>query len=205
MQIARDDASSIGINLYADHLSESDDAVVFNTGWSGTLGFNLLGGEEPFESWRLLAEPARDGLEAASRPENQRLDSFDDFKNILFATAAYEAAWKASSFEAGAVAAYELARFIAFVQTRRLLPGNDAYLRSIAAQIEINLANDNWLGLVKDVAAFSPAISPAVNLMADVGPANFLDMMRSAYEGQALLWQTKHAQFQDAAYAFSAR
>ncbi|PAT37261.1 calcium-binding protein [Vandammella animalimorsus] len=202
VQIARDDASSIGINLYADHLSESDDAVVFNTGWSGTLGFNLLGGEEPFESWRLLAEPARDGLEAASRPENQRLDSFDDFKNILFATAAYEAAWKASSFEVGAVAAYELARFIAFVQTRRLLPGNDAYLRSIAAQIEINLANDNWLGLVKDVAAFSPAISPAVNLMADVGPANFLDMMRSAYEGQALLWQTKHAQFQDAAYAF---
>ena len=52
-QIASEDAASIGENLYADLLGPLDTAARENSAWSGTLGFNLLGGANPFESSEL--------------------------------------------------------------------------------------------------------------------------------------------------------
>ncbi|MBF9266054.1 hypothetical protein, partial [Paracidovorax cattleyae] len=76
-QIAAADASSIGRNLFgessAQPLPQGDDAVDSNSAWSGTLGFSLLGGFAPFETWRLLNDEKRnDGDRQGS------LDSLDD-------------------------------------------------------------------------------------------------------------------------------
>ncbi len=53
-QIANSDASAIGQTLFEEHLGFDDTSVKFNAAWSGALGFNLLGGTSPFESWRLV-------------------------------------------------------------------------------------------------------------------------------------------------------
>ena len=206
-QLAGDDAASIGRNLYHDNVSDKDDAVVTNTGWSGTLGFNLLGGSDPFESWRLLSEPARDG-DMALNPEMQRVDTLDDMKNILFAAAAYSHAfWAASKVGANlalAGIAHEFARLKYFSITGYLMAEGETnpYFESLKAQFEINRESEDWLGLMNDVAGRSSVISPVTTLIDQLGKEKFLDMLRGAYEGQALIGQTKEDGFVGAAHAF---
>ena len=206
-QLARDDAASIGRNLYHDNVSDKDDAVVTNSGWSGTLGFNLLGGSDPFESWRLLSEPARDG-DMALNPEMQRVDTLDDMKNILFAAAAYSHAfWAASKVGANlalAGIAHEFARLKYFSITGYLMAEGETnpYFESLKAQFEINRESEDWLGLMNDVAGRSSVISPVTTLIDQLGKEKFLDMLRGAYEGQALIGQTKEDDFVGAAHAF---
>ncbi|MBF9264127.1 hypothetical protein, partial [Paracidovorax cattleyae] len=76
-QIAAADASSIGVNLFgsssAQPLASDDDAVSENSAWSGTLGFSLLGGFAPFETWRLLNDRTRNDIDGQGN-----LDSLDD-------------------------------------------------------------------------------------------------------------------------------
>lgn len=79
--IAESDASSIGINLYEHLLQDGEDtAISVNAGWSGTIGFNLLGGFVPYESWRLYRAGDRD-----------KIDTLDDVKNVLYAIYSYGA------------------------------------------------------------------------------------------------------------------
>ena len=67
-QLAQIDASAIGKEIFHDRLASNDDtAITQNAAWSGTLGFNLLDGEVPFESWQLISSgDAGSELESAS-------------------------------------------------------------------------------------------------------------------------------------------
>ena len=83
-QIAEADAKSIGENLFRGTLSGDDDAVKFNSAWSGAIGFNLLGGAAPFESWRLLVDLGAGDTEITKK--SAIVNTLDDFKNILYAS-----------------------------------------------------------------------------------------------------------------------
>jgi hypothetical protein len=72
-QIADADASSIGFNLFEGKLNSEDDAIKTNSAWSGALGFNLLGGFSPYETWRLLAESTRGDLSPLSSSQIEKL------------------------------------------------------------------------------------------------------------------------------------
>ncbi|MGQ5522911.1 calcium-binding protein [Chitinimonas sp. PSY-7] len=183
--LAEADASSIGRNLYglglddaSKRLELNDTAVTANTGWTGTFGFSLLGGKQPYESWRLLTggDPEYSKVDKA----RYQLNSLDDLKNILFAVDSYELALK-SSLGVGAL---------------DWITGSDAFL----AQLNIMVASGQWNPFIKAVASRTPAISGAVNLIAG-NQYKFLDSLRRAYTGAPVSKTTKD-NFVENAYAF---
>ena len=183
-QIAGIDARAIGRTLFgpdsAQPLQPGDTAIDFNAAWSGTLGFNLLGGASPFESWRLIQA----GDTGSATP-----NTLDDFKNLLFAVDAYDRALKAG-YAAGGV------EFLAFVFTRMqpivFVPSSIA---DFEANLNISLSSGNWLGHINDVASRTPAIAPVVKLITDVGVNQFLDMLIGARLGKAVYGITTDANF----------
>lgn len=86
-QIAGQDASAIGEALF-DSLDAQDTARTLNAGWSGTIGFDLLGGLSPFETWRLISA-GDPGSELPDHHGEAKANTLDDFKNILFAVDSY--------------------------------------------------------------------------------------------------------------------
>lgn len=176
-QIAGLDAAAIGRVLFGDDIQ--DTAYKNNAGWSGALGFNLLGGVPPFESWRLVSA----GDPGSEMPESHGAavpNVLDDFRNILYAVDAYSVALKAGYLVGSA-------GFIATI-SRRIDP-------SVIAQLNISASSGNWLGLVKDVAAFSPGISKEVKLIYNVGTNRFLDMLMGAYQGKSAIGTTTDLNF----------
>ena len=182
--IASADASSIGYNLFQGLLSGTDDAVTMNSAWSGTFGFNLLGGEAPFESWRLLVDGNEDKFSA-------KLDSLDDFKNILYAVDAYQHALKASYLQAGT----ELVAYLALALVTRGASILATSLPDLIAQLNISFASGEYTGFIKDVARLTPEISPAVNAIVDIGRNPFLDMLIGATQGKVVHGSTTDANF----------
>jgi hypothetical protein len=196
--LAKADASSIGRNLFGEGstqpLSSDDDAATQNSAWTGTLGFNLLGGAAPFESWRLLV----DGDETKT---TAKLDSLDDFKNLLYAVDSYQTALKAGY----AVGGVEFIAYLATIATAARMRGRSvpaAPPPDLVAQLNISFASGDFFGFVKDVASRTPAISPAINVIADVGSNKFLDMLMGAAAGQCLLGSTTDANFASRAKDF---
>jgi RTX calcium-binding nonapeptide repeat (4 copies) len=197
-QIAEADASSIGRNLFAGSLPSTDDAVVFNSAWSGAMGFNLLGGSSPFESWRLLVDGTPNDIDK----KNAIVNTLDDFKNILYAVDSYERALKAGYTQGGLDfllnLGYASAGLVAG-PTGSTVPNPVA---ALVAQLNVQFASGNIFGFVKDVAAKSPLISPVVNVIADVGVKQFLDMLIGATTGQMQLGSTTQANFASRANTF---
>ena len=188
-QIAGDDAKSIGVNLFTGHLDANDTAITNNAAWSGALGFNLLGGTSPFESWRLVR--SGDTTNASATP-----NTLDDFKNLLFAVDAYDKALKAGYAAAGL-------EYLAFVFSI-VFPGvpTPGIPDDYEAQLKINLASGNWGGFINDVASRTPAIAPVVKLITSVGSNQFLDMLMGARLGYSVFGQTTDANFAATANAF---
>ena len=196
-QIAEADASSIGRNLFSASLAADDDAVRYNSAWSGAMGFNLLGGFSPFESWRLLV----DGLQTDATKRSATVNTLDDFKNILYAVDSYERALKAG-YEQGAL------DFLASLGSAILVSQgtdpsvNQAALAPLVAQINVQFSSGNIFGFVKDLAAKTPVISPVVNAIAEIGVNKFLDMLMGAVQAKNVLGSTTDANFATNARAF---
>jgi hypothetical protein len=131
--IAREDASAIGKYLFQGELpDEGDTAIAANAAWSGALGFNLLGGVAPYESWRLLTggDP--------SQTTSSSLNTLDDVKNILFAVSAYkEALWQGWLAAGGDIAA---------LISSGIVPGLYPSFKSHVAQYNIASASDEYMG-----------------------------------------------------------
>ncbi|RBH39138.1 hypothetical protein C3F00_042655, partial [Pseudomonas sp. MWU13-2860] len=94
-QIARIDASAIGEVLFLDDLGKDDTATSRNAGWSGTIGFSLLGAKPPYETWRLISA-GDPGSEIKGNHELAKANRLDDFKNILFAIDSYSVGLRAA-------------------------------------------------------------------------------------------------------------
>jgi len=181
-QIASVDAEAIGETLYQPVVDENDTALTRNAGWSGTLGFNLLGGNPPFETWRLTSA-GDPGSEFVGQHDQAEPNKLDDFKNLLYAVHSYgKGLWE--GFKAGFM------EVIAWAT-----PGLNPESNSKKAQWEISLASGNWRGMLKDVAAFSPKIKPIVDFIADIKPENFLDMLKGARQGEMHLGKTTKDNF----------
>jgi Ca2+-binding RTX toxin-like protein len=197
-QIAEADASSIGRNLFANSLSATDDAVRYNSAWSGAVGFNLLGGFQPYETWRLLVDGTPNDIDK----KNATVNTLDDFKNILYAVDSYERALKAGYAQGGIdfllTLGYASAGLVAG-PTGSSVPNPVA---ALVAQLNVQFSSGNIFGFVKDVAAKSPLISPVVNVIADVGVKQFLDMLIGATTGQMQLGSTTQANFASRANTF---
>lgn len=99
-QIASIDARAVGEILFEDKSGEEDTAASRNSGWSGTIAFSLLGGEYPYETWRLISAGDPDS-EIKGRHEQAKVNRVDDFKNILFAVSSYRAGNNVIKFGSG--------------------------------------------------------------------------------------------------------
>lgn len=88
-QIAGLDAKVIVEALFLGPLGAIDTATSRNAGWSGSLGFNLLGGADPYQSWRLMSAGHPDS-ELGGQHHLAQPNTLDDFKNILFAVQSYQ-------------------------------------------------------------------------------------------------------------------
>ena len=191
-KIAELDASSIGDNLFKLSLPSLDTAITANAAWSGAIGFNLLGGAAPYESWRLLT--GGDGAANTGSTANK----YDDFKNLLFAVHAYESALKAGYLQGGL-------DFVTYLATAIVTRGGSVIatsLPSVIAQINVQMSSGNYFGFVKDVAAVTPGISPIVQSIADMGVNKFLDMLMGAKDGTSKLGTTTDANFASTAKSF---
>jgi RTX calcium-binding nonapeptide repeat (4 copies) len=180
-QIAEIDAGSIGEDLYgssrlggsAPLVAADDMAIRQNSGWSGTLGFNLMGGTHPYESGRLHSQTSATAGSANAAPvTGSPVDTVDDVKNVLFTVASY-------SYGFDAVVR---AGFSGFT------------LDSLYAQASILLSNQSS-GSLQSVAARTPIVGRVVNTIQEVGQNNFLDMMLGARDGTVRLGRTTNATF----------
>ena len=196
--IADADAKSIGTNLFGSSSSQplpsaDDTAITANAAWSGAIGFNLLGGAAPYESWRLLT--AGDGATNTASSANK----LDDFKNLLFAVHAYEKALKAGYAQGG----LDFVNYFAASQYAAATgqwPADNA--GPLAAQVAVVFASGNVFGLVKDVAARTPSIGNLVATIADVGVNRYLDMLMGATWGTNQMGSTTDANFSTRASTF---
>lgn len=180
-QLAQIDASAIGEEIFRDKLaSNRDTAITRNAAWSGTLGFNLLGGEIPFESWRLTSS-GDTGSELEGQHSLAQPNTLDDFKNLLYAVVSYEKAWTAGFEQFPGDAGDFLSRLLNFSLNGTWV---DPWKGPVLSQVQIITNSKNYLGLVHDVAARSPDISPVVDAITAIGPAKFLDMLRGAAQGK---------------------
>jgi Ca2+-binding RTX toxin-like protein len=180
-QIAAIDASAIGEVLFRKEAGIEDTASSQNAGWSGTIGFSLLGGKPPYETWRLIfaGDPGSDVKESH---ELARVNRLDDYKNILFAIDSYSAGLQAviKNFGANIVG---------------------TVFSVMPEQINIGLASGNINPLIQYVVKNTP-VSPAVNLILRYGLNDFFDMFRRTYDGNCAAMPTTMETFAASAYAF---
>jgi hypothetical protein len=78
-QIASIDARAVGEILFEDKSGAADTASSRNSGWSGTIAFSLLGGEFPYETWRLMSA-GDPGSEIKGSHEQAKVNRVDDLR-----------------------------------------------------------------------------------------------------------------------------
>ena len=194
-QIASLDAKAIGESLFLAPLGESDTATRENSAWSGTIGFNLLGGASPFETWRLISAGDEGSTDLGHHGE-ARINTLDDFKNIIFAVEAYKEALVAGYKAAPAdFSTMLLQHYLNFKSS-----GVNGLLQGpIAAQIQVALSSGNWTGLIKSVVAGTP-IAPVVNLVDAMGVNGFFNVLVSGFTG--VIEKSSEKSFISRAYDF---
>lgn len=180
-QIAAIDASAIGEVLFEKECGRDDTAVSRNAGWSGTIGFSLLGGEPPYETWRLISA-GDPGSEIKGRHELAEVNRLDDFKNILFAIDSYSVGLRAAIKNFGVNAVESL-------------------FSVLPEQINIAVASGSYNPIIQYVVKGTP-ISPTVNLILRYGTHDFFDMFRRTYDGDSTAGPTTDETFASDAYEF---
>ncbi|WP_326838966.1 calcium-binding protein [Pseudomonas mandelii] len=166
---------------FPNEVGQEDTASSRNSGWSGTIGFNLLGGEYPFETWRLISagDPESD---IKGRHELAKVNRVDDFKNILFAIDSYNVALEAVVKNFG---------WNSFESLFSVVP----------EQINIARSSGSYNPFIQSVVKGTP-ISPAVDLILRYGVNAFFDMFRRTYNGDATSAATTDETFVANAYTF---
>ncbi|MDQ1812606.1 calcium-binding protein [Massilia sp. CCM 9210] len=162
-ELARADASAIGVQLYGN--LPNDSAFIANAGWAGAIGFNLLGGAKPFETWRLLT--AGDAPDATAQ-----FNRLDDLKNLLFAVDAYDAALKAG-LVAGALSYLKLAA------------GISDDVPDLMAQLAISISSETLSPFITAVAG-GTAVAPYIIEIEKQGKFISLDMLRRTFLGNQI-------------------
>lgn len=180
-QIASIDASAIGDVLFSTPLGEQDTAASRNSGWSGTVGFCLLGGSLPYETWRLTSA-GDPGSEVKGKHGLAKVNRLDDFKNILFAVDAYRTALLAVVENFGSNVLESLSSVI-------------------PEQINIAFSSKNINPLIQSVVKGTP-ISSTVDLILKYGVNTFFDMLKYTYDGVHPSLPTTDETFAANAYAF---
>ncbi|QXI07614.1 calcium-binding protein [Pseudomonas tensinigenes] len=180
-QIAEIDASAIGEALFSKVCGEDDTAVKRNAGWSGTVGFSLLGGAPPYETWRLISAGDSQG-EDGGPPTQAKANRLDDYKNILFAIDSYSVGLRAAISNFGVNPLQSL-------------------LSVVPEQINIALASGSLNPLIQHVVKGTP-VSVVVDLILRYGQNEFLDMFKRTYEGDSAAPPTTDEAFATNAYAF---
>ncbi|WP_293932604.1 calcium-binding protein [Iodobacter sp.] len=169
--IASADASSIGENLFSS-LGKKDTAVSHNSAWSGTIGFTLLGGSSPYETWRLVG--------AGDSKDQESFNTLDDFKNILFAIDSYDKALKSSTM----TGAGSFVEFLAKLSNPLFAPfvKVPADLRS---QYQIASSSGVYLPFIQNIMNATP-LGPIVRVLMDLGLPVALTMLKQTYSGETL-------------------
>ena len=180
-QIAEIDASAIGEALFKEVCGEDDTAVKRNSGWSGTVGFSLLGGKPPYETWRLISAGDPDA-EDGGPPIQAKPNRLDDYKNILFAIDAYSVGLRAAISNFG-------------------INPLQSLLSVVPEQINIALASGSVNPLIQHVVKGTP-VAAVVELILRYGQNEFLDMFKRTYDGDSAAIPTTNETFASNAYAF---
>lgn len=180
-QIAEIDASAIGKVLFREDVGDIDTATSRNAGWSGTIGFSLLGGERPYETWRLISAGDPDS-HIKGNHGLARFNRLDDLKNILFAVDSYGIALQAVIKNFGLNMVESLFSFL-------------------PEQINIALASGSINPLIQHVVKGTP-ISPIVSLILRYNLNDFFDMLRRTYDGNSAATPTSDETFASNAYTF---
>ncbi|WP_283437360.1 calcium-binding protein [Pseudomonas helmanticensis] len=180
-QVAAIDASAIGEVLFSKEIGIEDSASSQNAGWSGTIGFSLLGGKPPYETWRLISA-GDPGSDIKGSHELAKVNRLDDYKNILFAMDSYSAGLRSVIKNFG----------VNMVGT---------LFSVLPEQINIGLASGNINPLIQYVVKNTP-VSPIVNLILRYGLNDFFDMFRRTYDGNSAAMPTTNETFATNAYAF---
>nr|WP_225914421.1 calcium-binding protein [Pseudomonas atacamensis] len=180
-QIAEIDASAIGEALFKEVCGEDDTAVKRNAGWSGTVGFSLLGGKPPYETWRLISAGDPDA-EDGGPPIQAKPNRLDDYKNILFAIDAYSVGLRAAISNFG-------------------INPLQSLLSVVPEQINIALASGSVNPLIQHVVKGTP-VAAVVELILRYGQNEFLDMFKRTYDGDSAAIPTTNDTFASNAYAF---
>ncbi|WP_130900090.1 calcium-binding protein [Pseudomonas sp. Sample_11] len=180
-QIAEIDASAIGEALFKEVCGEDDTAVKRNAGWSGTVGFSLLGGKPPYETWRLISA-GDPNAEDDGPPTQAKPNRLDDYKNILFAIDAYSVGLQAAISNFG-------------------INPLQSLLSVVPEQINIALASGSVNPLIQHVVEGTP-VAAVVELILRCGQNEFLDMFKRTYDGDSAAIPTTNDTFASNAYAF---
>jgi Ca2+-binding RTX toxin-like protein len=180
-QIASIDARAVGEILFRRKIGKEDTASSRNSGWSGTIAFSLLGGEFPYETWRLISA-GDPGSEIKGSHEQAKVNRIDDFKNILFAIDSYSVALEAVIKNFG----------------RNIF---ESLFSVVPEQINVALSSGSVNPLIQYVVKGTP-ISPVVDLILRYGVNAFFDMFRRTYESDATFTATTDETFTANAYAF---
>ncbi|UQS15390.1 calcium-binding protein [Pseudomonas sp. HS6] len=180
-QIAEIDASAIGKVLFREDVGDIDTATSRNAGWSGTIGFSLLGGERPYETWRLISAGDPDS-HIKGNHGLARFNRLDDLKNILFAVDSYGMALQAVIKNFG-------------------LNMVESLFSVLPEQINIALASGSINPLIQHVVRGTP-ISPIVRLILRYNLNDFFDMLRRTYDGNSAATPTTDETFVSNAYTF---
>ncbi|MDM8191085.1 MULTISPECIES: calcium-binding protein [Pseudomonas] len=180
-QIAEIDASAIGEALFKEVCGEDDTAVKRNAGWSGTVGFSLLGGKPPYETWRLISAGDPDA-EDGGPPTQAKPNRLDDYKNILFAIDAYSVGLRAAINNFGVNPLQSL-------------------LSVVPEQVNIALASGSVNPLIEHVVKGTP-VAAVVELILRYGQNEFFDMFKRTYDGDSAATPTTNETFASNAYAF---
>ncbi|TDK57972.1 calcium-binding protein [Pseudomonas moraviensis] len=180
-QIAEIDASAIGKALFSGDCGKDDTAVSRNAGWSGTVGFSLLGGKPPYETWRLVSAGEPD-TEDDGPPIQAKANRLDDYKNILFAIDSYSVGLRAAISNFG-------------------INPLQSLLSVVPEQINIALASGSVSPLIQHVVKGTP-VATVVDLILRYGQNEFLDLFKRTYDGDSAAVPTTNETFVSNAYAF---
>ncbi len=190
--VASADAQAIGDTLFKTLLPSNDTAITNNAAWSGAIGFNLLGGDAPYESWRLLM--ANDVSH-----QSATANTLDDFKNVLFAAVSYQRALLAAVRSGAAELPFALGSFLPSPGLRLppyMLPAD------YRAQLQTASASGVWSPFLGPVTEGTPHLDVVTDEIAGVSPNVFLDMILGAYLGKTQIGATTNSNFDSHARDF---
>lgn len=170
-RIAEADAKAVGKSLFNRSLTDTAAELQQNSAWSGTLLFSLLRSDQ---TGRLLGTGT-----------SGQLDTLNDLRDVLFAYVSYANGLKAG----GEVFAQNLAAAPSDLNARNQL-SRDAQVSGPTARAYYQSTRDlsALIDTVKQGA--SGTVGAVFRLISDVGQYRFLDMVRGANVGRALVGTT---------------